>query len=134
MFGPGDPCGPINVWEVLGFHPMRQVWRVVGVSDDCMIKPGGWCEVFPCICPSFIVVGDSGGVHCMGPVQQVIEFVALRVCEGVNHNVWVWDVVCKLLMHPFKGAMTGMILGSNDSVVPLLEVGILLVEDIQYVE
>ncbi len=84
-----------------------------------------------CICPPFIVVGDSCGVDHMGPIKQVIEFVVLRVCDC---NGGVLCVLYKLPLHPFQGAPLDMILGSKDLVVPMLEVGILLIEDIQFIE
>ncbi len=60
----------------------------------------------------FIVVGDSGGVDRMNPIKQEIEFVAFRICEGVDCNFGVLGVVCKLLVHPIKGALPDMVLGS----------------------
>ncbi len=87
MFGPGDPNGPIDVWDVSGLHPIQQVGRVEGVGDDWVIKPGGWCQVFASICPLFIIVGDFGGVDCMCPIKQIIEFIAFWICEGVDCNV-----------------------------------------------
>ncbi len=82
------------------------------VGDDCVIEPRDWCKVIACICPSFIVVGDSGGVDCMSPIKQVIEFIAFRICEGVDCNVGVRGVVCKLSVHPIKGALSDVVLGS----------------------
>ncbi len=72
-----------------------------GVGDDCVIKPGGCGVMISCICPSVVIVGDSECVDHMGPIEQVIEFFALWVCEGVDCNVGVWDVACKLPLHSF---------------------------------
>ncbi len=77
-----------------------------------VVKPRGWCKVITCICPSFIVVGDPGGVDRMGPIEQEIEFVAIRICEGVDCNVGVGGVVCKLSVHPIEGASSDVVLGT----------------------
>ncbi len=74
---------------------------MVGVSDDCMFEPRGCCVMITCICPSVVIVGDSECVDHMGPIEQVVEFFALWVCEGVDCNVGVGDFACKLPMHPF---------------------------------
>ncbi len=78
-----------------------------------MIEPRGWCKVLACICPSFIVVGDFGSVDRMGPIEEEVEFVTFRICEGVDSNVGVGGVVCKLLVHPIKGATSDVVLGTG---------------------
>ncbi len=94
-----------------------------------MVKPRGWCKVIMCICPSFIVVGDSGGVDCMGPIEQEIESITFRICEGVDCNVGVRGVLCKLSVHPIEGAALDVVFGSEDAIVPMLEMVVVLVED-----
>ncbi len=86
--------------------------------------------VIACICPSFIVVGDSGGVDRVGPIEEEVEFIAFWICEGVDSNVGVRGVVCKLLVHPIKGALSDVVLGTKNAIVPLLEMVALLVEDV----
>ncbi len=68
--------------------------------------------VIACICPSFIVVGDSGSVDHMGPIEQEIEFIVFRICEGVDSNVGIGGVKCKLLVHPFNGASSDVVRGT----------------------
>ncbi len=74
-------------------------------------------------------MGDSGVVDCMGPIEQEVEFFAFWICEGVYCNVGVRGVTCKLSVHPIKGALSDVVLGSKDTVVPVLEMVVLLVED-----
>ncbi len=101
--------------------------RVAG--NDCVVKPRGWCKVITCICSLFILVGDSGSVDCMGSIEREVEFVAFQICEGVDCNVEIRGVVCKLSVHPIKGASPDVVLGTKDAIVPLLEMVVLLVED-----
>lgn len=65
----------------------------------------------------------------MGPVEKGIEFVTPQSCEGVDGYMRVWNVLCKLPNNPVQGALLDMIIGTKDSAVPVMKVGILLVED-----
>ncbi len=63
----------------------------------------------------------------MGPIEDVIKLVMLWCHKGVDCHVRVRKVLCKLPSNPFQSALPDMILGSKDSIVPVTEVGILLV-------
>ncbi len=85
--------------------------------------------VVACICPQ-LVVRDLSGVDGMGPVEEVVEVVTLHVCDGVVCYVGIRGILCKLLSNQSQGAVSDMIIGLQDVVVPVMEMGILLVEDL----
>ncbi len=83
-----------------------------------------------CICPLPIVVSDLSGVDGMGPVEELVEVVSLRVCDGIDCYGGIRGVLYKLSSNPFQGAAADMVISPQEAVVPLAEMVILLVEDL----
>ncbi len=66
----------------------------------------------------------------MGPVEEVIEMGTLPICEGIDWYVGIRSLLDKLLSDPFLGAASDMVISPQDAVVPVMEMGILLKEDL----
>ncbi len=66
----------------------------------------------------------------MDPVEEVIEIVPLRGCEGIDWYVGVKGFLDELLHDPVQGAAADMVIDPQNAVVPVMEMGILLVKDV----
>ncbi len=99
------------------------------VGANVVVKP--WCcsACSSCVRPSVIVVGDSGAVGGVGPVEKVIKMFPLNVGEVVNRQVGIRGFMHKLKDDPFQGASAVVVRVAEDAMVPVAEVGLLLVED-----
>ncbi len=76
-----------------------------------------------------VVVGDSGAVGGVGPVEEVIEMFLFDVSEVVYRQIGIGRSVCEFSGDPFQGATAVVVRVAKDTMVPMAEVGLLLVED-----
>ncbi len=127
--GPCNPGSPVDGWDHGGIRPIVKLWGLVAVGVDVVVKP--WCcgISISCVRPSVVVVRDSGAVGGMGVVEEVVEMFLFNVGEVVHCQIGVWGVDPKLAGDPFQGALLFMVCNAKDAIVPVVEVGVLLVED-----
>ncbi len=131
MVHPGDPGSPINVQQKFWFQPKEELGGTVWILGYFVVKPRGCGVVVAGICPPLIVVRDLSGVAGMGPVEEMVEVDALCVGDGVDCYVGIRGSLCKLANNPFEGAASVVIISPKDPVVPVTEMGVLLVKDLQ---
>ncbi len=55
-FCPSDPGSPVDGWDPTGVRPLVELWGLVAVGADVVVKP--WCcsVLFSCVRPSVVVV------------------------------------------------------------------------------
>ncbi len=99
------------------------------VGAAVVVKP--WCcdVSSSCVRPTVIIVGDSGAVGGVGPVEEVIEMFSFDVGEFVNRQVGIWGFVRELMDDPFQCTSAVVVRIAKDTMVPVAEVVFLLVED-----
>ncbi len=107
---PGNPFCPCYVRDGVGPLPLWEQ-RVGTLVQICVIiKPEGRGMIVMCITPSCIVVGNPCCPDLTCPIEEVFKLIPLCDQQGVNQNVGVESILCKLLQDPLKGAALDVII------------------------
>lgn len=131
LLGPFYPQSPVSLGNVYWFVPM---WEddVIVIQGKGLVEPLCGHVVVSSTLPAHVVVVDLCMICGLCRVHEVIELGMFPRCEQANHDIRNTVLWKKLLCDPFQCAVAIMVLWYQGAIVPMLQVLILLVENVQF--